>query len=99
MSLEQSLSVLRTLVDSTRVRLLAVLDGEELTVAELQRILDVPQPRVSTHLARLKEAGFAHDRVDGPPRYYRRADGASSPRARAAWAALEESLDGDAQIA
>jgi ArsR family transcriptional regulator len=97
MTLDQSLAALRTLSDFTRVRLLAVLDGEELTVAELQRILDVPQPRVSTHLARLKEAGFARDRVDGPHRYYRLAE--SPPdAARAAWSAIEPSFDGDAQL-
>ena len=69
------MTVLRALGDPTRVRLLAALDGEELTVAELQHVLDVPQSRVSTHLARLKEAGLALDRIDGPHRYYRRADG------------------------
>jgi ArsR family transcriptional regulator len=99
MSLDQSLAILRALGDPTRVRLLAVLDGEELTVAELQRILDVPQPRASTHLARLKDTGFVLDRVDGPHRYYRRADGATDPEARASWTALEGSLSGDAQIA
>jgi len=98
MALEESMAVLRALTDPTRVRLLAVLEGEELTVAELQQVLDVPQSRVSTHLARLKEAGLALDRVDGPHRYYRRADGSMSKVARAAWNAVAEPLAGDAQI-
>jgi len=98
MSLEASLDVLRALSDETRVRLLAALDGEELTVAELQRVLDVPQPRVSTHLARLKEAGLALDRTDGPHRYYRTADGAMSQGARAAWTVIAAQLKGDAQV-
>lgn len=46
------------LSDATRVRLLALLEEEALTVAELTEILGVAQSRVSTHLARLKEAGF-----------------------------------------
>lgn len=92
------MTVLRALTDPTRVRLLAVLDAEELTVAELQRVLDLPQSRVSTHLARLKEAGLALDRVDGPHRYYRRADGSMPAAARAAWSALESSLEDDPQI-
>src|SRR5689334_24229303 len=98
MALEESMSVLRALTDPTRVRLLAVLDGEELTVAELQRVLDVPQSRVSTHLARLKEAGMALDRTDGAHRYYRIADGAMPKEARAAWDALRLPLAGDPQL-
>jgi ArsR family transcriptional regulator len=98
MSLDESLSLLRVLADSTRVRLLCALEEEELTVAELQEVLDVPQPRVSTHLRRLKEAGLAHDRVDGPHRYYRLADGSMPPAARAAWEAVRRPLEGDAQV-
>jgi ubiquinone/menaquinone biosynthesis C-methylase UbiE len=98
MTLDDALAALRALTDPTRVRLLAALDGEELTVAELQRILDMPQPRVSTHLARLKEIGFALDRTDGSHHYYRRAE-APPEQARAALAALEPSMDTDAQLA
>jgi ArsR family transcriptional regulator len=98
MGLEESMAVLRALTDPTRVRLLAALDGEELTVAELQRVLDVPQSRVSTHLARLKEAGLALDRVDGPHRYYRRTDGSMAPAAHGAWEAIAGPLGSDPQI-
>jgi ArsR family transcriptional regulator len=98
MSLNESMTILRALSDPTRVRLLSVLENEELTVAELQQVLDVSQPRVSTHLARLKEAGLALDRTDGPHRYYRLADGAMPPAARAAWSALRQPLDGDPQL-
>jgi ArsR family transcriptional regulator len=99
MSLTDSMALLRALSDPTRVRLLAALEEEELTVAELQRVLDVPQPRVSTHLQRLKEVGLALDRTDGPHRYYRLADGAMPPAARAAWSAIRTPLRGDAQLA
>ncbi len=57
--------------DSTRLRLLALLDTEELTVAELARITRLAQPRVSTHLARLREAGLVADRREGVSVYYR----------------------------
>ena len=57
--------------DATRLRLLALLDREELTVAELARITRLAQPRVSTHLARLREAGLVADRRDGVSVYYR----------------------------
>ncbi|WP_339828299.1 metalloregulator ArsR/SmtB family transcription factor, partial [uncultured Arenimonas sp.] len=56
MDLDAWSACLKVLSDPTRVRLLALLEGEELTVAELAAITRLAQPRVSTHLARLKEA-------------------------------------------
>src|SRR5574337_1676707 len=64
-------SVLRLLADPTRVRLLGLLENEELTVAELAAVLHLAQPRVSTHLAKLKEAGLVRDRRAGVSAYYR----------------------------
>ncbi len=64
-------ALLRLLSDPTRVRLLALLEREELTVAELSAILRLAQPRVSTHLAKLKEADLVRDRRAGVSSYYR----------------------------
>jgi ArsR family transcriptional regulator len=97
-TLDQAMLVLRTLNDPTRIRLLMALEGEELTVGELERVLEVPQSRVSTHLARLKEAGLALDRMDGPHRYYRMADGSMPQAARDSWQALRRPLLGDPQL-
>src|ERR1700753_3968723 len=71
MDLATASSVLRLLADPTRVRLLALLEREELTVAELSAVLHLAQPRVSTHLAKLKEAGLVRDRRAGVSAYYR----------------------------
>ena len=71
MDLATASSVLRLLADPTRVRLLALLEGEELTVAELAAVLHLAQPRVSTHLAKLKEANLVRDRRAGVSAYYR----------------------------
>ncbi|MBB5360905.1 ArsR family transcriptional regulator [Rhodanobacter sp. ANJX3] len=71
MDLTSASSVLRLLADPTRVRLLALLEHEELTVAELAAVLHLAQPRVSTHLAKLKEAGLVRDRRAGVSAYYR----------------------------
>ena len=98
MSLNESMALLRVLADPSRVRLLCALEHEELTVAELQEVLDMPQSRVSTHLGRLREAGLALDRVDGPHRYYRLADGGMPAAARIAWQAVRQPLEGDAQL-
>ncbi|MBS0514966.1 MAG: metalloregulator ArsR/SmtB family transcription factor [Proteobacteria bacterium] len=71
MDLASTSALLRLLSDPTRVRLLALLEREELTVAELSDVLRLAQPRVSTHLAKLKEADLVRDRRAGVSAYYR----------------------------
>ncbi len=71
MDLGATSALLRLLSDSTRLRLLALLEREELTVAELSSALRLAQPRVSTHLAKLKDAGLVRDRRAGVSAYYR----------------------------
>ena len=71
MDLAATSTLLRLLSDPTRVRLLALLEREELTVAELSSVLRLAQPRVSTHLAKLKEADLVRDRRAGVSAYYR----------------------------
>jgi len=62
----------RTLGDLTRLRLLALLNCEgELCVCELTHALDEIQPKVSRHLALLREAGVVLDRRQGQWVYYR----------------------------
>ena len=71
MDLGSTTALLRLLSDPTRVRLLALLEREELTVAELSAVMRLAQPRVSTHLAKLKEAELVRDRRAGVSAYYR----------------------------
>jgi ArsR family transcriptional regulator len=71
LDLGSTTALLRLLSDPTRVRLLALLEREELTVAELSAVMRLAQPRVSTHLAKLKEAGLVRDRRAGVSAYYR----------------------------
>jgi SAM-dependent methyltransferase/DNA-binding transcriptional ArsR family regulator len=61
---------LALLADPTRSRLLAILDGIELTVAELCDTLALPQSTVSRHLKTLGDAGWVAARRDGASRYY-----------------------------
>src|SRR5260370_8281587 len=56
--------------DLTRLRLLLLLEEEELSVAELQQILNMGQSRISSHLAQLKRAGVVADRRAGKNVYY-----------------------------
>jgi DNA-binding transcriptional ArsR family regulator/2-polyprenyl-3-methyl-5-hydroxy-6-metoxy-1,4-benzoquinol methylase len=92
MHLEDWSSCLRVLADPTRVRLLALLEREELTVAELASVTRLAQPRVSTHLARLKEAHLVRDRRAGVSAYYRFSDDLDGAEA-ALWRALREGTD------
>jgi ArsR family transcriptional regulator len=98
--LQESVDLVSALADPTRVRLLTLLDGHELTVAELTAITELSQSRVSTHLGRLRDAGLLQDRREGSLRYYRLQEEALPKRAGRVWAAVRADLrdavlDGD----
>ena len=93
MDLEDWSTRLKVFADATRVRLLALLELEELTVAELSSVTRLAQPRVSTHLAKLKEAGLVRDRRAGVSAYYRFDEAALDPAQRALWQALSTGSD------
>src|SRR5437588_518651 len=65
-----TINFLRLLADPTRLRLLLLLEQEELSVAELQGILGSGQSRSSSQLAQLKRAGAVEDRRAGKNVYY-----------------------------
>jgi ArsR family transcriptional regulator len=65
------LKSLRLAADPNRLRLLLLLEQEELSVAELQEILSRGQSHISTHLAQLKQAGLVDDRRMGKNAFYR----------------------------
>jgi len=69
---------LRLLADPSRLRILLLVEREELSVAELQEILGMGQSRISTHLAQLKQAGLLEDRRNGKSVLYRLKPGAQS---------------------
>jgi ArsR family transcriptional regulator len=93
MDLEGWSDRLKVFADATRVRLLSLLEAEELTVAELSAITRLAQPRVSTHLAKLKEAGLVRDRRAGVSAYYRFDEAALDPAQRALWHAIGSGSD------
>src|ERR1700720_1044946 len=65
-----TINFLKLLADPTRLRLLLLLEEDELSVAELQEILGMGQSRISTQLAQLKRAGVVEDRRAGKNVYY-----------------------------
>lgn len=64
------LTSLRAISDPTRLRLLALLSDEELSVAELQSILGMAQSRISASLALLRREGLVRDRRVGKNSFY-----------------------------
>lgn len=88
MDLQHASQHFRLLSDSTRLRLLMLVDNEELSVAELSAITQLAQPRVSTHLAKLKEAGLVSDRREGVFVYYRMAGNIADRSLNALWELL-----------
>ena len=68
------LKSLRAVGDINRLRILLLLDHEELAVAELQEILGLGQSRISTHLAQLKQADLVEDRKQGKNSLYQLKD-------------------------
>ncbi|MBZ5578370.1 MAG: metalloregulator ArsR/SmtB family transcription factor [Acidobacteriia bacterium] len=65
------LKSLRLVGDPNRLRLMLLLEQEELSVAELQEILGKGQSQISTHLSQLKQAGLVDDRRTGKNAFYR----------------------------
>jgi ArsR family transcriptional regulator len=61
----------RAFSDRTRLRILHLLRGGELCVCDIVRVLDLPQPKISRHLAYLRKARLVSARKQGLWMYYR----------------------------
>jgi ubiquinone/menaquinone biosynthesis C-methylase UbiE len=61
---------LKALADPLRLRILAAVAEEELTVGEVQEVVESVQSSVSRNLAILREAGFVQDRKEGTSVYF-----------------------------
>src|ERR1043166_9369449 len=81
---------LASLADTTRNRLLLVLDRHELTVSELCTVTQLPQSTVRRQLRILSDAGFIVARGEGTARYYSLASSRLEPNARQLWNVVRE---------
>ena len=63
--------VFRAFSDATRLRILSLLKQGESCVGDLVVVLDLPQPKVSRHLAYLRKAGLVEARGRGQWNFYR----------------------------
>ena len=88
---------LKLLSDPTRLRILSLLEREELAVGELSRSLGISQSRVSNHLRLLRDAEVLHERHAGTSTYLRLAapgaeDAGPDGVWRRLWVTLREEL-------
>jgi ArsR family transcriptional regulator len=69
--MSSTLKSLRALSDPTRLRIVALLEKDELSVNELQEITRMGQSRISTHLGLLQDSGLVASRREGKRTFYR----------------------------
>jgi ArsR family transcriptional regulator len=91
--MEKTVEILRLFADPTRVRLARLLDGNEISVAEITKITNLPQSRVSTHLGKLREAAVLRIRKQAASTYYALNDEAMPAPVRRVWNLIAEERD------
>jgi ArsR family transcriptional regulator len=69
--MSDTLKSLRALADPTRLRIIALLGRDELSVNELQEITRMGQSRISTHLGLLQDSGLLDSRREGKRTFYK----------------------------
>ncbi|NLF05297.1 MAG: winged helix-turn-helix transcriptional regulator [Actinomycetales bacterium] len=72
--LDHAVEVLRLLADRTRLAILAMLDGTEMSVGAIAEALDRPGPAISQHLARLRAGRLVTSRREGTVVHYGQPD-------------------------
>ena len=92
------LSWMEALADSTRLRLLRLLERHELGVAELCHVLQTPQSTVSRHLKVLADDGWLASRPQGTTNLYRMSLGKAEAGARRLWLLAREQTEGWATV-
>jgi len=83
---------LASLADTTRSRILLLLDGHELTVGELCGIMQLPQSTVSRHLKALADAGWIAARAEGTSHLYAMTRDELDGSARRLWLLVREQV-------
>ncbi|MCM8782085.1 MAG: metalloregulator ArsR/SmtB family transcription factor [Candidatus Omnitrophica bacterium] len=68
--MKKYLDLFSALSDETRLRIMVLLSEKELCVCQIEAALNLPQAKVSRHLAVLRYAGLVRDRRDGLWVYY-----------------------------
>jgi ArsR family transcriptional regulator len=83
---------LASLAETTRSRLLLLLDRHELTVGELCGVMQLPQSTISRHLKALADAGWVTARAEGTRHLYAMTREELDPAARRLWMLVREQV-------
>jgi ArsR family transcriptional regulator len=97
-AMREFIKVLKALSDPNRVKLVKLLQKEEICVCKLQAALGIAQPTVSKHLKILEDAGLVSRRKEGLWAHYSLTDGGRSPYAASLLGNLRHWLDDDPEV-
>ncbi len=81
--MDDFIQVMKALSDTSRVRIVKLLQNKDLCVCELQQLLSIPQPAVSKHMKVLEKAGLVRSTKEGLWVNYALDYGSSNPYAAA----------------
>ncbi len=95
---QSTVELLSQLGDAVRLRMIRVLEQEELAVGELVRVLQIPQSSGSRHLRVLADGGWLFKRTSGPAAYYRVVLDDLPIQLRAIWVTLRDQLGDDPNL-
>lgn len=90
---------LAVLGETVRLRMLRVLETQELSVGEVSKVVQLPQSTASRHLKALADAGWVVRRTDGPATPYRLVMDALDLPARGVWQAVREQAGSPGELA
>lgn len=85
------------LADRTRLRLIHLIDEDEICVCFFAEVIGTNQPKISRHLAYLKRAGLVSARRDGKWMHYRM-NNPKNKRAAEVFASVREMLREDKEM-
>ncbi|MFO7569891.1 MAG: metalloregulator ArsR/SmtB family transcription factor [Smithellaceae bacterium] len=91
--------VMKALSDSTRVRILKILQNKTLCVCEIQELMNMAQPAVSKHMKILERAGLVRSEREGLWVYYSLKYGSENLFAASLLGNLRHWLSGDIALA
>jgi len=97
--MKEFLKVMKAVSDSSRVKILKMLEHRVMCVCEIQTALGTAQSTASKHLKNLEEAGLVSSYKDGLWVNYKLTDGAQSPYAANLIGNLRHWLEDDPEIA
>jgi ArsR family transcriptional regulator len=90
---ESLIDLMGSLADPKRLRILRLLERNELDVTELCDVLQLPQSTISRHLKVLGDLGWARNRRQGTNHLYRTLLDELEPSARRLWLLVREQTD------